>query len=264
MHNVQPGASCQDIRYVVNGSSIRPLCARERQRQCDAAAKTVRQEALAARRVEEVATNKYEETQELVSSLVPLSSDPPSVVSDQNQLVGGFIIKFPKAAALTTKWRSKVQSLSYLKDMEMLYGASTTCTFETASQCARGFRVCRCRGRAFVGTVSSMLIIHASSLKQTGSLIQDEKMDALREDIENLEQEAQRHEARVAASEQRAAELGQQIADLPPAPQVRCPQPVTVPAPSPCRHLTHTSRSSEHGLSCWTDLGSSSFTNLQR
>ena len=89
-------------------------------------------------------------------------------------------------------------------------------------------------------------------------------MDALREDIENLEQEAQRHEARVAASEQRVAELGQQIADLPPAPQVRCPQPVTVPAPSPCRHLTHTSRSSEHGLSCWTDLGSSSFANLQR
>ena len=50
-------------------------------------------------------------------------------------------------------------------------------------------------------------------------------MDALREDIENLEQEAQRHEARVAASEQRVAELGQQIADLPPAPQVHRPQP---------------------------------------
>jgi hypothetical protein len=51
---------------------------------------------------------------------------------------------------------------------------------------------------------------------------QDEKMDALREDIDNLEQEAQRHEARVAASEAKVAEIGQQIADGPPAPQVQC------------------------------------------
>ena len=58
--------------------------------------------------------------------------------------------------------------------------------------------------------------------------MQDDKLAALRDDIDNLEQEAQRHEARIATHEQKVADLGQQIADLPPPPQVQCLQLVMV------------------------------------
>ena len=79
-------------------------CTRERQRQRDAAAKTVRQEAQAARRVEEVATNKYEETQELVSSLTPLGSDFSGLRLNKTNLLGEVVIKchvyLSKVAAL--------------------------------------------------------------------------------------------------------------------------------------------------------------------
>ena len=50
------------------------MCGRERQRQRVAAAKTVRQEAAAAKRLEEVATNKFDEVQEMVSSLAPFEA----------------------------------------------------------------------------------------------------------------------------------------------------------------------------------------------
>lgn len=48
-------------------------------------------------------------------------------------------------------------------------------------------------------------------------------MDNLRDDIEGLEQQAQAHEARITTSEQKVADLQQQIQDLPPPPQVRLP-----------------------------------------
>jgi hypothetical protein len=70
-----------------------PLCARERQQQRDAAAKTVRQEAAAAKRLDEVATNKYDETQEMVSSLAPLGNRLPTWCLTRNSLSVETVIK---------------------------------------------------------------------------------------------------------------------------------------------------------------------------
>jgi hypothetical protein len=67
------------------------LCGRERQRQRDAAAKTVRQEAAAARRLEEVATNKFDEVQEMVSSSAPLGTGSQHNVDHKQHVLWKFI-----------------------------------------------------------------------------------------------------------------------------------------------------------------------------
>jgi hypothetical protein len=50
--------------------------------------------------------------------------------------------------------------------------------------------------------------------------LQDDKMDALREDIDNLEEDANRHQARIDGCKEKVADFERQIADLPPPPQV--------------------------------------------
>ena len=72
-------------------------------------------------------------------------------------------------------------------------------------------------------------------------------METLRDDINNLDLEAQRHEARIATGEQRVADLGAQIEGLPEAPQVPPSQLSAVDMPIKSWLLAHVQQR-EHGL----------------
>jgi hypothetical protein len=77
--------------------------------------------------------------------------------------------------------------------------------------------------------------------------MQDEKIETLRDDINNVDLEAQRHEGRIATGEQRVADLGQQIADMPEAPQVPPSHLSAVDMPIKSWLLAHVQQQ-EHGL----------------